>query len=308
MIKKVLFGLTFVCLAIFGCNDGENGSLSGTPTIIGMTPSQAGNGDQNLQGIITGTHLSGAMSVTLGSGITVHNFHSNSDTQLAVTFSVAGDTIAGARRVTVVTTGGTISSDTVFRVVIDNQMPVAAFTVSPAKGNTMTSFSFDASHSRDPDGRVAQFHWEFGDGKHATGKRVQHHFDNPGNYSVVLSAKDNGGLEVSQQKLLTVTKFTAQVCTQKLPYKPVGIYGTVLEVNGDKYKFRTDQNETCATAYYKCGDFDPPGERSYYGTVCSMKYFGDRLFEIGVVNAKARPVPGSRAFIKAQKCRYNPCN
>jgi PKD domain len=310
MIKKVLFGLTFIGLAFFGCNGDHDGSLTGgvAPTITGMTPSHAGNGDQNLQGIITGSHLSGAVSVTFGSGITIHNFHSNNDTEIAVTFSVAGDASAGARRVTVMTAAGNVSSDALFAVVIDNRMPIAAFTVSPGKGNTQTTFTFDASHSKDPDGRVTKFQWQFGDGKETSGKRVHHSFDNPGSYTVVLKARDNSGLEVQQQKTLTVAKFTAQVCTHKLPYKPVGIYGKVLEVNGDKYKFRTDNDETCATAYYKCGDFDPPGERSYYGTVCSMKYFGDRLFEIGVVNSKTRPAPGSRAFIKAQKCRYDPCH
>jgi len=308
MIKKILWSLTFVCLAFFGCNEDENGSLPGAPTITGMTPAQAGNGDQNVQGIITGTNLSGATAVQFEGGITVHSFHSNSSTEIAVSFSISGAASAGPRTITVTTPGGTASSATVFQVVIGNKPPIAAFSVSPGKGNTTTTFAFDASRSRDPDGRIVEFRWEFGDGKRATGKKVLHTFSQAGNYAVSLKVEDNRGLQVTEKNTVRVEKNTAQVCTQKLPFKRVGIFGTVTAVNGNSYTFRTDDNHTCSTAFYKCGDFAPPAENTYYGTVCSLKYFGDRVFEVGVINAQARPSVGSRAFIKAQKCKFDPCH
>jgi hypothetical protein len=309
MIKKFFWGLAFLSLVLIGgcASDEDNSALPQLPTISGMTPAQVKNGDRNVAGLISGTNFTGVTDVNLGPGITVANFQATSPTEIAVAFSVGDSAAAGPRTITVTTAGGTASSSSVLSVLIGNKPPVAAFSVSPGQGSTTTTFVFDASRSRDPDGRIVEFRWDFADGKRANGKKVEHRFANAGSFQVKLEVEDNKGFAIQEKRTLKVEKFRAQACTRKLPYKRVGIFGTVIAVNGNKYTFRTDGDHTCQTAFYRCGDFSPPPENRYFGTVCSMTYFGDRLFEIGVINAKNRPQPGERAFIKAQNCRFDPC-
>ena len=52
---------------------------------------------------------------------------------------------------------------------------------------------FDASRSIDPDGRIARYEWDMGDGTRATGPRVSHAFARPGLYSVALTVQDETG-------------------------------------------------------------------------------------------------------------------
>lgn len=53
------------------------------------------------------------------------------------------------------------------------------------------SMAFDGTVSEDPDGRIVQYFWDFGDGNTATGARVDHIFRTPGTYTVTLRVRDN---------------------------------------------------------------------------------------------------------------------
>lgn len=53
---------------------------------------------------------------------------------------------------------------------------------------------FDASGSRDPDGAVTGYAWDFGDGITAEGVQAQHRFAAPGDYKVTLAATDDAGV------------------------------------------------------------------------------------------------------------------
>ena len=55
-------------------------------------------------------------------------------------------------------------------VLAPSQAPVASFTVAPAAAGQPTTF--DASASSDPDGSVARFDWDFGDGTRAAQRRA----------------------------------------------------------------------------------------------------------------------------------------
>jgi hypothetical protein len=72
-----------------------------------------------------------------------------------------------------------------------NQPPRAHFSYSRDWGS-MTA-RFDASKSRDPDGEVAGFHWEFGDGESAEGETVSHEYASAGDYTVRLTVGDEKG-------------------------------------------------------------------------------------------------------------------
>lgn len=78
-------------------------------------------------------------------------------------------------------------------VVTPNQPPVASFTSGAAEAGSPTSFN--ASASTDPDGTVARFDWDFGDGNTVPdgGPTPTHTYASVGNYDVTVTLTDNEG-------------------------------------------------------------------------------------------------------------------
>ena len=56
---------------------------------------------------------------------------------------------------------------------------------------------FDASESFDPDGSIASYHWDFGDGQSSDEIIATHAYSNPGTYTVTLTITDNEGESAS---------------------------------------------------------------------------------------------------------------
>ncbi|MFF1574141.1 PKD domain-containing protein, partial [Leifsonia sp. NPDC058292] len=82
-----------------------------------------------------------------------------------------------------------------------NQAPVASFTVA-ANGLSVTA---DGSASSDPDGSIAGYAWNFGDGATASGATAAHTYGAGGTYTVTLTVTDNKGTPGSATKSVTVT-------------------------------------------------------------------------------------------------------
>lgn len=82
-----------------------------------------------------------------------------------------------------------------------NQRPVASFTSSAAN----LAASFDGSDSSDPDGTVASYAWDFGDGSSAATVKPSHTYAAAGSYSVKLTVTDDKGATDSVNKLVTIT-------------------------------------------------------------------------------------------------------
>jgi PKD repeat protein len=81
-----------------------------------------------------------------------------------------------------------------------NASPNARFTVSC--DNTVCLF--DASGSSDPDGRVVSYEWTLGDGSIHSGFSFEHDYGQSGDYSVVLTVRDEDGAEDSRSRTLSV--------------------------------------------------------------------------------------------------------
>ena len=63
----------------------------------------------------------------------------------------------------------------------------------PYHGYTGTPLIFDASKSYDPDGYIASYSWQFGDGNVGYGKKVNHSYEKAGSYNVTLEVRDEYG-------------------------------------------------------------------------------------------------------------------
>jgi probable HAF family extracellular repeat protein len=74
-----------------------------------------------------------------------------------------------------------------------NRVPTAAFTVTPAKGMVSLAVAVDGAGSRDPDGTITGYLWNFGDGATATGVTAMHTYTKPGRFQIELSVTDNNG-------------------------------------------------------------------------------------------------------------------
>jgi len=82
-----------------------------------------------------------------------------------------------------------------------NRPPVASFTYT---ANNLT-VSFDASGSTDPDGTIASYSWNFGDGGTGSLVKVNHTYSTAGTYLVTLVVTDNLGATGSQAQNVSVT-------------------------------------------------------------------------------------------------------
>ncbi|HIH88543.1 TPA: PKD domain-containing protein, partial [Candidatus Bathyarchaeota archaeon] len=63
---------------------------------------------------------------------------------------------------------------------------------------------FDGSGSRDPDGVMVSYSWDFGDGHSATGARVKHNYSSAGVFDVVLRVVDADGAVATASLRVTV--------------------------------------------------------------------------------------------------------
>ncbi|MGH2984129.1 MAG: PKD domain-containing protein [Solirubrobacterales bacterium] len=85
-----------------------------------------------------------------------------------------------------------------------NMPPHASFTVAC----TRLTCTFNGSSSTDPDGSIATYAWDFGDGSSGSGATAEHTYAAPGTYTVMLRVTDDDGSSAADSKLVTVSKKT----------------------------------------------------------------------------------------------------
>lgn len=96
---------------------------------------------------------------------------------------------------------------------LPNQGPTAAFS---SQVDNLTA-QFDSSGSNDPDGSIASYAWDFGDGSTSTQANPSHVYADPGTYTVRLTVTDNDGATSSTQDTVVTTspaptaRFTSSV-------------------------------------------------------------------------------------------------
>jgi len=89
-------------------------------------------------------------------------------------------------------------------ITVLNRPPIASFTESATTVFTGTIISFNASSSYDPDGYIANYLWDFGDGTNATGILANHAYAGNGTCTVTLNVTDDDGTSTSTKAIKTV--------------------------------------------------------------------------------------------------------
>lgn len=84
-----------------------------------------------------------------------------------------------------------------------NEKPMALFSYSPAEIKAGDEVRFTDS-STDPDGSVAKWSWNFGDGTTSADRNPRHTYTNPGSYTVMLTVEDENGLKGTYYKEIIV--------------------------------------------------------------------------------------------------------
>ncbi|MGL6223489.1 MAG: PKD domain-containing protein, partial [Steroidobacteraceae bacterium] len=118
-------------------------------------------------------------------------------------------TAAGTYTATLTVTdnlGATGPTTRTVTVTAPNLPPTAAFQFLPTGGPAPLFVFFDASASTDPDGTIANYIWDFGDGTETVGgKTPSHTFATAGTFSVRLTVQDAQGASASTTQSITAT-------------------------------------------------------------------------------------------------------
>jgi len=87
-----------------------------------------------------------------------------------------------------------------------NTPPVAMASGSPLSGIAPLTVNFSSAGSYDPDGSIAGYSWNFGDGSApSTAAAPSHVYSNAGNFTAVLTVTDNRGATSSTQVTVTAS-------------------------------------------------------------------------------------------------------
>ncbi|MCA9739530.1 MAG: PKD domain-containing protein, partial [Gemmatimonadetes bacterium] len=98
-----------------------------------------------------------------------------------------------------------------------NQAPIAA-PGGPYVGTPNNLVIFDGSGSRDPDGTIASYDWQFGDGTTGAGVNPGHAYTAPGTYTATLTVRDDKGATASATVGVTILNTQPPLARANGPY------------------------------------------------------------------------------------------
>jgi len=134
-----------------------------------------------------------------------------------------------------------------------NQPPTADFTVDPSTPTVGETVTVEAEAS-DPDGSIAAYEWDFGDGSTATGRTAATTYDAADDYAVALTVTDDDGATDTATRTITVEpdEGGGGECDRTLTRTETGtLSGTG---DGDAYTYATRTAEPCELTLSLSGD------------------------------------------------------
>lgn len=153
----------------------------------------------------------------------------------------------GTYTVTLIVTdnrGGTATTTREVTVTAPNTVPTAAF---EAASENLTA-TFDASASTDPDGTIASYAWNFGDGETATGVKTNHTYGAAGDFLVTLTVTDNRGGTATATRIVSASVPANENPTAKFTATGSGLS---VSVNGSS---SSDADGSIASYAWNFGD------------------------------------------------------
>ena len=134
------------------------------------------------------------------------------DTELAV----APDTTTTYTLTATNAVGDTATAQATVAVVV-NRPPEARIAIRDCEDGNYAC-TYDASGSTDPDGNIASYGWDMGDGTTLAGATVEHGYAAPGRYTVALTVTDSAGARGTADAVQVVNRPPeanfASACTQ----------------------------------------------------------------------------------------------
>ncbi len=112
-----------------------------------------------------------------------------------------------------------------------NERPVAIIEASVKSGPAPLSVNFNAASSYDPDGVIAEYDWDFGNGQRSQDAEARVVFQEPGKYTVTLEVRDEKGATDTQSTVISAAEPPVE-----LDFQPIGEVA-VFRV-GDKAAFK----------------------------------------------------------------------
>jgi PKD repeat protein len=136
-----------------------------------------------------------------------------------------------------------------------SQPPVAVLSANPTSGVAPLTTSFSASGSYDPDGSIASYEWNFGDGSAPVyGVTASRTYSTVGSYTATLKVTDNAGLTAT--RIVTISADSAVVTV------PMSVAGVTVTLKTSK----SGHAEAIADVLVKDGSNNPVGGATVTGT------------------------------------------
>jgi uncharacterized membrane protein len=92
----------------------------------------------------------------------------------------------------------------VSHIVTVDEAPTARLVAKSHHPEAGLPVSFSSSGSRDPDGSIVSYRWQFGDGKTGSRANPKHVYRKPGTYTVTLTVIDSAGFRAVATATVTV--------------------------------------------------------------------------------------------------------
>ena len=122
-----------------------------------------------------------------------------------------------------------------------NQGPIARVTATVTSGEIPLAVEFTSKDSFDPDGTIASYHWDFGDGTSASGKNASHTYPVAGDYTARLTVTDSKG--ASAVDPVSILVMPASIVDNDPPSIPVGVNRELVEGNSVRLSWQAVKAE-----------------------------------------------------------------